>query len=187
MQPTKPQASSPPKKTVEATTASESTVTKTVVPKAKESEPVKSPTEPEQTPVKDKPANEATVEKVAPTALSHGMAVIDEANWPQVLAELKTQYNTLYSIIRNAHTAFNDGKVELTFNFDFHRKRVNEAKNRKIVSKVIKNVCGQDVELVCLFDKNSKPSAVAVTAPATAAPVVEAVSNIFGGGELLSS
>jgi DNA polymerase-3 subunit gamma/tau len=135
----------------------------------------------------DEPVAEEPAEMTSPAPAVGGASIIDDANWPQVLAELKTQYNTLYSIIRNAHTAFEDGKVELTFNFDFHRKRVNEAKNRKIVSQVIKKVCGQDVELVCQFDKNSKPSAVVVAPTNDAPPAIETVSNIFGGGELLES
>lgn len=178
-----------PKKTVQAITESAKQTAEPARPATPNEQPEMPPepkqaSAPEKKPVKEQPKQ--AEEPAHTTPASSGAAVIDEANWPQVLADLKTQYNTLYSIIRNAHTAFNDGKVELTFNFAFHQKRVNEAKNRKVVSKVIKKVCGQDVELVCKYDKDSKPSSVSV-APAVSTASVETVSNIFGGGELLSS
>lgn len=116
--------------------------------------------------------------------------VVDEAIWPQVLAELKTQYNTLYSIVRMAHPVFEPGKVSLTFAFAFHQKRLNEAKNKAILAGVIEKVCGHEAEISCLFDKNSKPSAVATSPAATSTPTndsINTVSNIFGGGELLES
>ncbi|HET8709368.1 MAG TPA: DNA polymerase III subunit gamma/tau [Candidatus Saccharimonadales bacterium] len=192
-QPTQPVEA--PKKTTQAATASAPKVIEQPTPKTEtKAEPatvkpkpdtIEPPASKEAEKAKTEPKNSADAPQA--TNKPSGATVIDEANWPQVLAELKTQYNTLYSIIRNAHTAFHDGKVELTFNFDFHRKRVNEAKNRKIVSQVIKKVCGQETELVCLFDKDSKPSAVNVTAPPSVSPAVETVSNIFGGGELLNS
>jgi DNA polymerase-3 subunit gamma/tau len=114
----------------------------------------------------------------------------DEKVWPQVLTQLKTQYNTLYSIIRMAQIDFGDQKVSLTFNFAFHQKRLNEAKNKTIVANIIKEVCGKDIEIVCLYDKNAKPDSSSVAASATKTPdksLVDTVSNIFGGGELLES
>jgi len=125
---------------------------------------------------------------LAPKAATQGSGVIDAAVWPQVLAQLKAQYNTLYSIIRMAQPEFEPGKVRLTFAFAFHQKRLNEAKNKAIVSSVIIAVCGHDVELECLFDKNSKPSVI-LTSPVKKATgsSIDTLSNIFGGVELLES
>ncbi len=109
--------------------------------------------------------------------------------WPQILAQLKSKHNTLYSIIRMAQISFEDPKVTLTFNFAFHQKRLNEAKNKTIVSNIIKEVSGKDIEIECLYDKNAKPDgSLAVSAANTKDnEVVNTVSNIFGGGELLES
>jgi len=144
-----------------------------------EAAPSKKTTEPQTTP-------DLISELVKPSL--QGSGVVDEAVWPQVLAQLKSQYNTLYSIIRMAQPEFEPGKVRLTFAFAFHQKRLNEAKNKSIVSNVIIGICGQDVELECLFDKNAKPSSIIISP--VAKPVnssIDTVSNIFGGGELLES
>jgi DNA polymerase-3 subunit gamma/tau len=111
---------------------------------------------------------------------------LDEQIWPEVLAELKTRYNTLYSIVRMAQPEFLPGKLKLTFAFVFHQKRLKEAKNRAILAEIITARTGQDVEIECLFDKDAKPTAVAASTSAAGAPL-ETVSNIFGGGELLES
>lgn len=118
--------------------------------------------------------------------------VLDEASWGQVLNELKKQYNTLYSIARMAQPRFiDDTTLELAFSFAFHQKRLSEAKNHQILSNAITTVTGTRVEIICLVDPAAKPNsaATAVTAAvssSTSEPL-SAISNIFGGGELLES
>jgi DNA polymerase-3 subunit gamma/tau len=97
--------------------------------------------------------------------------------WQQALDTIKKQYNTLYGIARMAQPEFNGERLTLAFKFAFHQKRVNEAKNRKLISDVIERLYGQPVEIECI---------VAEVATAEK-PDVSTISNIFGGAELLES
>jgi DNA polymerase-3 subunit gamma/tau len=117
---------------------------------------------------------------------AEGNGVVNEAIWPQILGALKSEYNTLYSIVRMAQPEFTNNKVSLTFAFSFHQKRLNETKNKTILNRVIAEVCGQEVEIECLFDKDAKP-APAITPVKARNQSVDNISNIFGGGELLES
>jgi DNA polymerase III subunit gamma/tau len=146
------------------------------------------------------PASEPTTEEDQPTTMS---AVVDEAIWPQVLAELKKKYNTLYGVVRMARPAFHDNTLELGFSFAFHRKRLSEAKNQQIVANIIKDITGQSVIIECVDSKESPApiTAAAEVAQASAeivepvsapkktkdSPDISTISNIFGGGELLES
>lgn len=116
-----------------------------------------------------------------------GSAVIDMSLWPEVLKELKTDYNTLYSIVRMAEPQFEPGKISLTFSFAFHQRRLNEVKNKTILSNVIERVSGNQVEIVCLFDKNVKPNPLGISETAPAPAAVDTISSIFGGGEVLDA
>lgn len=163
------------------------------------------PTEAETVPVEPaKPAEKPTTK--APAAAKTGSAAFNESLWPQILDALKKKYNTLYGVIRMAHPVFgDDNTLQLHFTFAFHQKRINEAGNRKLVTNIIKELSGEDVALECLFSKE-KPATPAVKAavvaleesppvadkpaaePAkTEKPELNAISNIFGGAELLES
>jgi len=88
-----------------------------------------------------------------------------------------------------------NGSLELVLAFAFHQKRLNEAKNRQIISKAITTITGQTIEIICTLDPDLKSQKRTASAP-MAAPVppeskgsesLSAISNIFGGGELLQS
>lgn len=100
--------------------------------------------------------------------------------WQQTLDIIKKQYNTLYGIARMAKPEFNGQQLTLSLKFAFHQKRINEAKNRKIISDAFEQIYGQPVEIVCVI---AEPSAT----DSAVKPDVSAISNIFGGAELLES
>lgn len=122
-------------------------------------------------------------------------AVVTDAQWQAVLESLKKQYNTLYGIIRMARPEFLPGKIILTFGFIFHQKRANDAKNKKLLIAVLEAIAGSHIAIECKYDKTVTPPAPAIPASGAPAAVVqpvagvpfEAISNIFGGGELLQS
>lgn len=131
------------------------------------------------------------------------VAVLDAAIWPQILAELKKKYNTLYGVVRMAQPTFEDRTLSLGFSFAFHRKRLSEAKNQQIVADIVKQLTGQAITIKCTElagEPQAMPDAVevveaaAIVAPSSelpqelaAKPDIAAISNIFGGGELLES
>jgi hypothetical protein len=120
---------------------------------------------------------------------SHGTAVLDEALWPQVLLALKTKYNTLYGIVRMAQPRFiSPDHLELACAFAFHQKRLNETSNRAVIAKILQKLTGREVQIDCILDPKAKPAAPEVSKPRPAANEdLTAISNIFGGAELLES
>lgn len=139
-------------------------------------------------------------ENPAATASTTSVNVLDESSWAQVLANLKHKYNTLYGLARMAKVDFSrPGKLELTFAFQFHQKRLREAKNLQIISDAVTEVTGQTVEIICSHDPELKsknttrttsepPHSETTTPVATQDPTpISTISNIFGGGELLES
>ncbi len=149
-------------------------------------EPVAKP----KTGAKTAKTNEVTEVKQPKTAKHGAQSSIDETAWIEVLAALKKQYNTIYGIVRMAHTDFSEpGKVSLQFAFAFHQKRITDPKNRKIVADTIEQVTGQRVELVCSLSKEPKArsaaAAVSTTAKKPADDALQDISSVFGGAELL--
>lgn len=133
--------------------------------------------------VAEKIAQPSKLEKIEeasskkPLALSSDMEISEL--WQQALNEIKKQYNTLYGIARMATPEIDGNTLTLHLKFSFHQKRLNEAKNRKILSDVVERLSGRPIEMVCIVSDK--------TMAAHARPDVTAISNIFGGAELLES
>ena len=168
---------------------SESTSVKTAKPSKETNETLTKPAPATTTPVKTKPL--AETKPTSPKKPASG--ILDEASWGQVLNELKKQYNTLYSVARMAKPRFlGENKLELAFAFAFHQKRLSEAKNHQILSNAIASVTGAQVEIICVLATDVKTAAKPTTAThmppqSSNNEPLSAISNIFGGGELLES
>lgn len=112
--------------------------------------------------------------------------------WQQALENLKQTNNTLYSVARMAEAAISGNELTLTFGFAFHQKRINETKNKQIISDVLESVTGSPVVITCLVGKvSSKPKELSVQPAATTTEAqpdsLAAISNIFGSAEVLES
>ena len=114
---------------------------------------------------------------------------VDESVWPDVLNKLKSQYNTLYGVLRMAKPVFSADGVELQCKFAFHQKRLNEIKNRQIVADFFKEVTGHEVVITCTVGSADSSAAKPGSHPAAQAKPAElgTISDIFGGGEVLHS
>jgi len=150
--------------------------------------------------------------------VSVGDTLLDNATWLQTLATIKQKHNTLYSILKLAQPTFTPGNLTLEFGYAFHQKRINEKRNKKVVSDTLEGITGEPIIITCTVGE-PKPAApslpnsgeVSHTVAATGASnapsnideevdyyiqqaeqeaasrPITAVSNIFGGGELLES
>jgi membrane-bound lytic murein transglycosylase len=145
-------------------------------------------------PKADKPV-EAELQEVSeaiadePAKITANSAELDDALWRQTIETIKEKHNTLYGIMRMAKPSWEDTTLTLAFAFAFHQNRINDAKHRDIIAKTIKNLSGQEVNVVCILDPSIKPKPPvqeAVQKPANNL-AVESISNIFGGAELLES
>lgn len=135
--------------------------------------------------------------------------LIDDNVWHAILEALKKDNTTLYHVARLAEPHYEPGKITLEVSTSFHSKRLSEAHNRDIIAAVMKQVIGKEVLITCIVGKgkpgplaganNSLPPAdgeVVHNAAATPNPVqavnpvatpLDAISNIFGGAEVLES
>ena len=81
---------------------------------------------------------------------------LNQETWDRLLDELKKEHNTLYGILMMAKTQFVNNDIYLTFKFDFHQKRINDLKNKQIISQIIKKITNQDFSLKTAVDKTLK-------------------------------
>lgn len=119
---------------------------------------------------------------------------LDASNWPQVLDRLKKTHNTLYGIVRLARPVFGGDGLELYFKFAFHQKRLSEAKNRSVILAAIHDETGREAAVKFLVEDKDAPPAEPIMAKAANGPAptaagdpLSAISNIFGGAEVLES
>lgn len=152
-----------------------------VIPQPTQSAPV------EKSKIKDIPeAKTAKEDKSTPANNKY-----DETLWPTVLNTLKKRHNTLYGVVRMAQPKFSNKSLELAFAFAFHQKRINETKNQQLISNIIHELTGENVNVSCIVDKNAKPlrdqPTVKLESTENLNQNLTAISNIFGGGELLES
>ena len=161
-------------------------------------QPAPAPIQQTEAPKQAAPAapNPMSAKDIAPVSEAPtGTAVVDMEQWQTVLSALGKQYNTLYGIVRMARADFSPGHIRLTFAFAFHQKRANDPRNKQIILTVLENTTGQRFSLECLFDKTvtplvptpGAPSAPAGSAVPAAAPALDTINAVFGGGEVLPS
>lgn len=113
-------------------------------------------------------------------------STLSEKQWQNVLGLVKKQHNTLYGIIRMGVPIFNKGTITLRFRFPFHQKRISETKNQQIITDIIKQETGLAITLNCVVDKNITTPEISNNSEYTNAST-DAISNIFGGAEVLDS
>lgn len=141
----------------------------------------------EQTP---SPATEANTEPHTTASIS------TDFDWSACLDTVKQRYNTLYGILRMATTETTDQGLVLTFQYGFHQKKINDQKNKTIIADIIHAQCGQTLTIITRVDTTQKtPVANAVGSPTPKPakaepadapnPAIDAISNIFGGAEVL--
>lgn len=141
--------------------------------------------EPDQPMPPEESAQELPPTKPATKKVVAASGSLDAQSWQDVLQAIKARHNTLYSVVRMAVPAFGDDALVLTFSFPFHQKRLNEARNKQIITDIIQQVTGQNVTITCEVDVNARSVPAAIAQPTSPDPDLESISNIFGGGEVL--
>lgn len=133
---------------------------------------------------------ESTNESLEPTSTKNNNELIEGDTWKSLLHDIKSKHNTLYGVLRMAQVSVSEDTIDLSFQFDFHKKRIDSAGNRKIISDFINQYYPNMMftTSVAANDRLSKKS----TEPKADEPMgtdrddtIESVSNIFGGAELL--
>ena len=104
-------------------------------------------------------------------------------------------------MLNSAQAHFEPGKIILEFSYAFHQKRLNENRNKEILSHVIQGVTGSTLQINCILG-TGKPRQIPTTplppadgeivhnaepAQQDQSKVVDTVSDIFGSAELLEA
>ncbi|HUA13368.1 MAG TPA: DNA polymerase III subunit gamma/tau [Candidatus Sulfotelmatobacter sp.] len=112
---------------------------------------------------------------------------LDDDLWLDILSDLKSKHNTLYSVVRMAKPEIKDNKLTLTFEFEFHVKRISEANNFKMLSETVDSLSGQHIEIEYKVSANTLKKDVKIEPThkqdSTKDKELEAINNIFGGAE----
>lgn len=165
------------------TTATPSAAPATIKKPEPAAQPVKHKTEPEPS---AELAKQQASTPTAPTGPPKPISQSDEELWQRVLMAIKQAHNTIYSVTRMATPEFDSDQLTLYFAFPFHQKRINEPRNKQIISTIVSELAGKQIAVHCEVRKSDtvKPSDTP-PAQATAAPDLAAVKDIFGDAEVL--
>ena len=144
----------------------------------------------EQTPRSPKASNSSKLDS------QRGKFSLD--SWQQILTLVRDQAASLYTALRLAIPSLDGDTLELAFQFPLHQKKVNQATHKDLIAKIIEEQSGQKLTINCMLNRNNQSSPdpaetfskISASAPAPPEPtsnVVQTISNIFGGGEVLES
>ena len=108
--------------------------------------------------------------------------------WNELLNDLKKKHNTLYGVLRMAEVTQDSDKLALTFKFSFHKKQVDSPQNTSVLNKYLETFFGKSgFETKVDKSKENSPKSTVSPQKIEAPGLVESVSNIFDGAELLES
>ncbi|MDO8591912.1 MAG: DNA polymerase III subunit gamma/tau [bacterium] len=110
--------------------------------------------------------------------------------WSEVLSEIKKRAASIYTALRLAEPEIDNNILILTFQFSLHKKKVEQARDIKLISDVIEELSGVHIEIKCVeAEKPLGKSANDLTTPerlSTPQPSeLTTISNIFGSAEML--
>jgi len=106
-----------------------------------------------------------------------------EKKWNQVLAAVKPYNHSVEAFLRAARPGkIENGVLVLEVFYKFHKERLEEAKNRKIVNTGLTEILGEEIEFECLLAEGKKMIAREVAgapAPAGKEEINEIAEKIF--------
>lgn len=119
-------------------------------------------------------------------------SVKPDALWATALDQIKKRHNTVYGIARMATATVDGANVILAFEFPFHQKRLNEARNKQILVDILSEISGTTIHLSCVMQKSSKSIMNDIEQADTAlsskkSSTLQTISDIFGDAEVLDS
>lgn len=115
------------------------------------------------------------------------IANFDEASWDDIVQKVKDEAASLYTALRLATPEYGAGKLTLAFQFPLHQKKVDQAKHKELIGKIVAEVTGQNVAIDTVVDKTKKPKEETKPKEAKKPAELETISNIFGQPEVLES
>ncbi|MBX4188875.1 DNA polymerase III subunit gamma/tau [Candidatus Saccharibacteria bacterium] len=126
----------------------------------------------------------STSDTPKPTPVSHeSKSQFDLALWPQVIETAKDRAASIYTALRLAKPSYADDKLTLTFEFQLHQKKLDQAKNKALLADIIDDLCADKVKIECVFDK----SASETPQESPSEDPIHSITNIFGTAEMMET
>lgn len=100
------------------------------------------------------------------------------ALWQQLLMEVKSRNNSIHAFLRVCDPEFDGRDVCLYFPYKFHKERIEEVKNRKVVEESLLRVYGKDYRVKCIIRSNGNHAQMANPGKDD---LLEDALEIFGG------
>jgi DNA polymerase-3 subunit gamma/tau len=127
--------------------------------------------------------------KSASTTTVHPFVMED---WPKIVDTVKTEAASIYTALRLAEPHIDNETLTLAFQFPLHQMKMNSAKSKDLLGRVIEETTGSKPKIECIVDKSITPAVVKKVQVdgddvlPVSGPMAN-ISNIFGGAEVLES
>ncbi len=123
--------------------------------------------------------------KTVPSLIIPKNDSFDMSLWEQVILRSKHEDASVYTALRLAEPNYSNGKLVLSFQFPLHKKKLEQAKNKELLAKLIQDIWGSKIEIETEVNKpliasNSREHAPNVQTSKT-------ISNIFGNAEVIGA
>lgn len=119
-----------------------------------------------------------------PTTPESPLQSLTDAEWHQVLTEVKKNSPPLYSVVKQAQPVFDQQKQELAlkFKYQLHRKKLEDPKQKALLTNIIAATLHGAPAITTEIDAQA-----AAPPPPPADPTVASVAAIMGGGEIIDA
>jgi len=107
--------------------------------------------------------------------------------WDKVVVAAKSRAASIYTALKLAEPKIDEQKLVLQFKFPLHQKKLNQIKNKELISRLIKDMYGQELGIECIVNKDLKPKVVNDSLLPSENMVVSSISNIFGSAETIEA
>lgn len=102
---------------------------------------------------------------------------LTNVEWDKILSHIKSHHNSLYALLKTARADFSPGVLTLTFRFQFHKRRLDDTKNRKLLGEAIIQTTGYHIDIDTDIDSTQKTQ----SSPAEETSPVDSVLELLGG------
>ncbi len=119
--------------------------------------------------------------KAAETKPTEAVAPARAELWPKVLANLKTQNNSLCALLQMYPVDFADGGIVIKARFNFHRDLFLKPANRRIIEEVVQRVYGQPLSISAVTDEKAGAKRSSAAKPDPSHELISSALEILGG------
>lgn len=143
-------------------------------------------------PDEEEQASDSLKKQQAETDKVNSSLKLSGVTWQKVLEEVKSKSASTYAMMRLSQAEPEGNKLKIIFKFEFHKKKMDEGKNRQALTEALKLVIGLEPELKYSVDKDVKLNNTSLGSDEedsgvnpNQGSILGKVSDIMGGGEVL--